>query len=315
MKRFNKKQSGFTLLELLVVVSILAIIAGAVISSLDGKSETAGQGVALHTMGTLENATRQHQAIERGLPNSLDSLLCAPLGGGTPVADTDAVDATATVLGGTSNATGVGGGLTLSYATKLGGAPTILPAEGVAALTGAGMSSIRYVEVTYCDDDETNGVEINGVVAADLEDAELVEANANLLFLDPNVSEETGRGMALDLVGNAAVLAYADPDDIGATDDDLITVFGVGNGSSYISNNYIARAPRDGNAPATHYSNFALAVKVATDTGTAADATAGADGTFDPGEYFAVAEFVAILDSDGDYYEDEVAEFNGLEEE
>lgn len=322
MKLRNMKQSGFTLLELLVVVSILAIIAGAVISSLDGKTEQAGQGVALHTMSTLENATRQHRAIERGLPTSLDSMMCADLGGATPVADTDDVAASAVVMGGTSNASGVGGGLTLSYANKLdadsgtaGIQSVTLAAEGVATLENAGISSIRYAEITYCDDDETNGVEINGVAAADLEDNELVESNANLMFLDPNVSEELGRGMDLDLETSAAVMTYAEPDDIGFTDDDQIAVFGIGNGSSYISNEYIAKAPRDGNAPSTHYSNFALAVHIATDTGTAADPTAGADGTFDPGEYFEVAQFAAILDSDGDYYEDEVAEFAGLEEE
>ncbi len=54
MKISNKKQSGFTLLELLVVVGIIAIIGGAMIASFGSQEDTAAKGVATQTIAGVE---------------------------------------------------------------------------------------------------------------------------------------------------------------------------------------------------------------------------------------------------------------------
>ena len=76
-EKLQAKQGGFTLLELLVVVAILAVIAGAVISSLDGKEEGAAQATAVHTMAALESGMKTYKVTEkRLLPDELESLIC-----------------------------------------------------------------------------------------------------------------------------------------------------------------------------------------------------------------------------------------------
>lgn len=71
------KQGGFTLLELLVVVAILAILAGAVISAMSGKEERAAQATTVHTMAAVESGMSVYNVTEkRLLPGDFDSLLC-----------------------------------------------------------------------------------------------------------------------------------------------------------------------------------------------------------------------------------------------
>ncbi len=310
MKLQNRKQSGFTLLELLVVVSILAIIAGAVISALDGQEETAGQGVALHTMAALENATRQHTVINDGLPNSLDALYCATVDDTTAPADSSAL-AGVVDFGEASNVPGSSGGLTAAYGAKM--TRTAITNEGIAALNNAGIDSIRVVEATYCNttEGETPAGTVAGETMAAEDDTLLQEADGTNMFLTP-AEGEGGRSAIISLsnatTANATQLQiFDDPDDIGAGEDDYVVILGIGNGSSLVSNGFIGRAPRDGNVPGTYYGAFSLAVKIAEETGTTAGLSAD--------DEYEGAELVAVLDSDGDFYEDEVAEFKGLEDE
>jgi prepilin-type N-terminal cleavage/methylation domain-containing protein len=312
MKRFNKKQSGFTLLELLVVVSILAIIAGAVISSISGQEETAGQGVALHTMGALENATRQQAVLNGGLPSGLDSLMCA---------DTDVAIVPATGLAAAAElGAATAGGLATGLGDKL--IAVTVPAdptpgdgenENANVIRAAGITSLRYAITEACDDnDATTGTPIGQATAVGDEEAD--EVLANTLFWN---ADNGGAGSEVDLAdGNAVnLLILRDPTDIGREADDIIAVFGVGNFSEMSTSDnakIISRGPVDGNVEGEgeFYSHFSLAVKIGEnatdpDTGDITGATYEGDEV----------EMVAILDSDGDNFDDEVAEFNGLEDE
>lgn len=120
---------------------------------------------------------------------------------------------------------------------------------------------------------------------------------------------EGGRGITLDLVTSADVLISADPDDIGGLEDSVVAVMGIGPGSSYITNEFVGRAPRDGNAPGgSYYSNFSVAITLGQDAD--GDFTTLGDITWQED-----ATYLAILDSDGDYFDDEIAEAAGLEDE
>ena len=77
MKISMKKQLGFTLLEVLMVVAMLAIVGGAIITNYAGLQDKASAGTAAHSLSGLANAFTVFQVTEGALPNNLESLLAA----------------------------------------------------------------------------------------------------------------------------------------------------------------------------------------------------------------------------------------------
>lgn len=97
-RRFEKiraKQGGFTLLELLVVVSILAVLAGTATMLLEDLDRKASAAAHVNTMNELVSGIDAFRKLNGGaFPNRWDSLLQSATGaltaGGVPVAsDTD----------------------------------------------------------------------------------------------------------------------------------------------------------------------------------------------------------------------------------
>lgn len=325
-EKLQAKQSGFTLLELLVVVAILAVIAGSVIASLDGKEEGAAQATAVHTMATLENGMRVFEATEkRLLPAELESLICVE--GMTVGADglSDTLDddtATNAILlsnaTNNSNVSRVHGGLTADMAgnlTLIG----VLAADPVwANMTEAGLTGLRYATLNVCDGDADAGAIATGVADVPLVDV----TKPNLIFRDVLVDGtdwEYGAGALIDFTNaaatNVAPIAFFDePAEIGGEEDDVVAVFGIGPDSS-LMNEIIGRAPADGNAGPDKYGHYSIAVKVA-ECATANDEF-GSD-TCNASNEWAVdetPEILAVLDAGGDAYDDEIAEARGNEEE
>jgi len=314
MKLQKMKQGGFTLLELLVVVAILAIIAGAVISAISGQEERAGQGVALNTMGALENATRQQVVINKGLPSDLDSLVCADTTGGITTATL-----TSPQLLGASTLGGLADGLAAKLV--LVDLPVAVDCEldsaaGTCMLTESGITSLRYAEITACDDIAgTTAIPSGQLTAVGGEEA--VELLANTLFWN---ADNNGAGLSVSIAETsvAPIAILLDPTDIGQDPGTVVGVFGVGNFSEMSTssvNKIISRGPIDGNVDGNgeRYSHFSLAIKLGeaglntnlTTAGLAASTAWEADEV----------GLVAVLDSDGDNFDDEVAEFAGLEDE
>jgi prepilin-type N-terminal cleavage/methylation domain-containing protein len=338
-QKLQAKQGGFTLLELLVVVAILAIIAGAVISSLDGQEELAAQKTTVHTMAALEEGFSVYKATsKRTLPAAMDSLICS-----------DAIDATVNVanletvpfpglrehgavdilagasnaiLGGTSNVARVGGGLTLDLGSSL--VVVDVPASAAAPLTEAGLTSLRYAEAAVC-----NQVEDDSSFS---DDSALVDVTKpNLIFSDLLLDDgewEFGAGEEISFANYAAdfeagnnpsaipLAILEEPGEITGNilNNEVIAVFGVGPNSDIVGD-IVARAPSDGNGGPDKYSNFSVAVHIA-NCPAGEEAEDFEPGSCDPATWEDVdIRVVGILDAGGDGYNDEVAEARGNEEE
>ncbi|GLQ73141.1 type II secretion system major pseudopilin GspG [Vibrio penaeicida] len=79
--RSNKKQSGFTLLEVMVVVVILGILASFVVPNLLGNKETADQQKAITDIVALENALDMYKLDNSVYPSTdqgLEALVSKP---------------------------------------------------------------------------------------------------------------------------------------------------------------------------------------------------------------------------------------------
>jgi prepilin-type N-terminal cleavage/methylation domain-containing protein len=327
-EKLQAKQAGFTLLELLVVVAILAIIAGAVISSLDGQEELAAQKTTVHTMAALEEGFQIYRVSEsRRLPGEMDSLICS-----TGI-QADYTMTPAQLTGGTSrllsandansNVARVNGGLTGDMADKL--VLANVTSGALSAMEDEGLTSLRYVNDIICNG--TAGETLFTQAAGfdeDIVEPELVDVTKpSLIFRSPITEDddwEFGAGATVDLTARAdtdtaPIAFYSEPAELGLDEEAIVAVFGVGPDSDIVGE-IVARAPQDGNAGPDKYSNFSVAVKVADcPTGTDIEDVAT---TCAPALWENVGDdmkVVAILDAGGDAYDDEIAEAQGNEEE
>ena len=75
----QRKQGGFTLLELLVVVAIMAAIAGSAVVAFQDTDARAAAAAHVQMMNELDNYTRTYQKINKtGYPDRWDSIMEAP---------------------------------------------------------------------------------------------------------------------------------------------------------------------------------------------------------------------------------------------
>lgn len=67
--------SGFTLIELVVVLAILAAIAGLVVPQIDSLRRSSDKGTASHTIATVSQNTQLYRTLKGNYPHRFDSLL------------------------------------------------------------------------------------------------------------------------------------------------------------------------------------------------------------------------------------------------
>ncbi len=70
----KNKQGGFTLLELLVVITLLALLSVGALVAYDGVGDNASSTAAANNMQTVDRTIRQYQAVTGNFPNQWDSL-------------------------------------------------------------------------------------------------------------------------------------------------------------------------------------------------------------------------------------------------
>ena len=79
-KKFNRGQRGFTLVELLLVLVILALIAGLVLPGIIGKAESAKAKAASSQISRISMSVESFYQDTGNAPSSLDELVNEPSG-------------------------------------------------------------------------------------------------------------------------------------------------------------------------------------------------------------------------------------------
>jgi len=355
MQKINKKQGGFTLLELLVVVGIIAIIGGAMISSFAGNEEKAARGVATQSIAGIENSIRIFVNTTDRLPSNLESLVCAPYDAAGDVttaawaatAEEDPKDAaallatsveaavgasaaatTAYKFGGTSNVSGIGGGMSKKLAEKFVG--TALTAAEETEFTDRGMLTLRYAIAEACDDDDTTTAalaDVNGTTGPfgdttnTLADIDI----PNQAFADPRPNDATtfkfrGVGFEGNVAEDAPVLMWYKGSDvtdaagavtangynnvkIGAGAHDRILAFGIGGDSDLVGPNAVfGKAPFYGQVGKDKYAHYIGLFNTGTYTH---------NGTAWVAPTSSSVNIQAVIDARGDFLDEEIAEFSG----
>ena len=74
-QKLQAKEKGFTLLELLVVITLIAILATGALVAYENVGESAEAAQAGNTIATLDRAIRTYRAVENVYPNQWDNLL------------------------------------------------------------------------------------------------------------------------------------------------------------------------------------------------------------------------------------------------
>jgi len=319
-QRYNR-QGGFTLLELLIVVAILAIIGGALLAAYSGLTGIAANGVATNTISSTSQAMQTFKAVERSYPDGLESLIAAtPVGAAHSVPEADSL-ATSVTSGALTNMLGS------KLAGKLGVAD--LSFAQVKSLEAAGIETMRYIDILG-DDEEIATLTI---LAADGDPAAnvgpLSEISIPTHAFDsprPGDGRNRGRGFALNL--NAVLAGQAETADAAASgvpaaiwdmsaDDNttgtfadleidgydnvkvtanpeaILVALGIGNFSQLVNTDsnvkYLGNAPIYGKVDRNEYAHYIALFDVSGDE----------------------AQFVAVIDSRGDFLDEEFAEATG----
>lgn len=299
-KKFKKirNQAGFTLLELLVVVAILAIVAGGVLVAYDGLEAKSANGQASHSLAALDSGVRTFTSIRKTAPDNLDSLIAGtPTGGGQVV----------TALPGTPALIA-----TLS-AGELDGkvTSTALTAAQRAALTAAGINQLRYIDLAGNGAGGTLTTLNNAGTALAVGNISLADI-PNRIFDIPTVdgaaNKNRGRGYSHPLITGSPVAVWnagvgnINNLKVGAGATDVLIAFGLGNNASIFKADSAAvggdvnlsQAPNYPNVAKNEYNRYVLLYNVG---------PAGAE--------LPKAKLQAVVDAKGDFLDEELAEFSG----
>jgi len=77
---FKAKQKGFTLLELLVVITLLAILSVGALIAYEGLGDTAQATAASKNIAQTDQAIRNYRAVTQNYPNQFDNLVVSSSG-------------------------------------------------------------------------------------------------------------------------------------------------------------------------------------------------------------------------------------------
>lgn len=303
IKNLKKNQDGFTLLELIVVIAILAIIAGGLLVSYDGLEAKAAKGQATFDLAAVDKGIRSFKVVGGSYPNELDAML-------TDNAGTVACSGTSCTLGAGQFYTGLHNNLqgtdgSLSTADGKLGLYTLTAAD-VTALNNAGITQVRYIA------NATNTV--GNIPNRDFDDAPRGKGVLTALAAGSVVPVVESEGLGADTTCSGPIFTSAcnrlnDITGLNPAQQHIVVALGVGNNSSIVSdvsgtaNAGFAEAPFYTDVAKNQYGRYIALFHLASDTND--------NGTIESGERFTTARFVGVLDPKGDWLDEEYAEFTG----
>ncbi len=195
MKYPVKKQFGFTLLEVLMVVAMLAIVGGAIITNYGGLTDKAATGTSVHSMQAVKNAFNVFASTEGALPSNLDSLIA-----GTPTTPTaEAPD---------THATDVTNEEFLDIISPALAARLEIVDVNPEVLVEAGIVEVRYVDLKgNAEDDGPHTLDIfapDGTTKAQVGSIDEIEIPGDA-FEMPEADGNNGRGFHVSLAADTPV--------------------------------------------------------------------------------------------------------------
>ncbi len=290
-----RKQSGFTLLELVIVIAILAVIGGAALVAYDGLDKKAAKSQASFNLAAIDKGVRLSRVITGSYPNDLDlvvdsdATLADPTGAVAVSADTNGFfSRIPRALEGTDNDETTGDGLFSFYP---------LSAEMVTAFDEVGITSFRGI--VAASDTAAISLPNRAFDAAPTGVGASVAVQANRVV---PIIRNTNHGAA-DSNDLAAITG------LDATTTHIVVALGLGNNSSIVSDDINVNSANFSEAPfyadiaSTEYGRFYLLFHLATDLDD--------DDEIQAGEVFSEARFVGVLDAEGNYLDQEVADAVG----
>ena len=291
MKYNNKTQSGFTLLEVLMVVAMLAIVGGAIITNYSGLDRKAATSTGVHSLSGINNAITVFQATEGVLPNNLESLIAAtPV---TPTFESDIPDNSA------EDATG--GVLAAHLSHSLEDKLTVVEIDPE-PLLDAGITMIRYMDIkgnTTAADTELDIAGADGN-AADVGSIALIDIPGHAFEVPVSGEGNRGRGYHVELAAGTLVpMAVWNAGDngynnvvVGGVKTSQLVALGIGDASTLVGGGTFASlgdAPYKGGVAKNQYNHYIALIDVSVEP----------------------AKFVAVVCPNGHFGAAEFSEFQG----
>jgi prepilin-type N-terminal cleavage/methylation domain-containing protein len=324
--KLKNKQSGFTLLELLVVVSILAIVAGTMLGALGGQEKRAASGAGANSIAAVESLLRGYQASGTVL-NDLDALESVSAATTLPTAvPATAVDASilpVSVIG-----------------SKLSGDKLTVAALDqtyVNSLIAAGVTKVRVLATEAVDDDTatTCTPTVDGQALPCAQKMSEIDIPGRMFDNPRGGTNNRGRGfsLALPTTGGAvlpvwksgstcdatitstslesAIVGGYDNLKLGAKKCDVLVALGFGNNVIVGASNtpQINSAPAYGGMLGKQYNRYLALYNVGKGLHTTNRPTGAPSGSYLVAA--ASATLQAVVDTRGDFLDEELAEASG----
>lgn len=282
-----RRRRGFTLLELLVVIAILATVAGGLLVAYDGLDMDAAEATATYNMAAIDKAVRTYRMVNKTFPDNFDSLM---------VHDQDefAKILPSKLLGDDRDANGEKDPTTDDG--KL--AFYDLTANGAAALNAVGIRNARYI----VDSTENATLPALSIPNRAFDDSPRGRGEIRPLAAGSKVAVIETVGLGTNAPADSSRLR--DIAGLDANVQHIVVAFGLGNNCTMVGGDApgsLSEAPWYTKVEKDEYGRFLVLFHLGSDE--------NADGTVDEGEIFETAKFLGVLDTRGDWIDEEFAEY------
>ena len=283
------KDTGFTLLELLIVMSILVVVAGATFAALGPLDKKMAKGRSTFDLGAIDRGVRLFKVVTGDYPQELDLLTLS--------------DTTVGDVSGSAAVTASAGGFCSRMPAELEGS------DGNQATSDGKLHFFKATSRIVAAFSEAGIDTVRGILTAD--DSSEVDT-PNLAYHDA----PTGVGSEVAIVPDL-VLPIIKSKNLGAADSGLlqaitgfepdvthlVVVLGLGNSSSIVSDYggvnsaFFSEAPSDSDVGGSEYGRFLLLFHVGSDSDDS--------DTIEDSEIFSSVVFVGAIDATGDWLEEQ----------